>query len=177
MLRMLLFSLLVLPLVEIAGLIALGRLVGFWLALAWLGLAGLAGLRILRWQGRRSLQQVAGLTPESRGATDLLNALLVSAAGVLLLFPGPVSDAVAAVLLLPPLRRSLARWLLGKGLSGSGFAGRFAGGVRFGAAPGERQTGGFTVVEGVFSREPGPDATPLPPTTPRQAPEEQPPPG
>ncbi len=176
MLRRLLFSLLVLPLVEIAGLIALGRVLGFWLALAWLGLAGLAGLRILRWQGRRSLQQVAGSTPEGPGATDLLNTLLVSAAGLLLLFPGPVSDAMAVLLLLPPLRRSLARWLLGRGLSGAGFAGRFAGGLRFGAAPGERQTGSFTVVEGVFSREPGPDGSPAPAATPRLAPEEPPPP-
>ena len=110
MLRMLLFSLLLLPLAEIAGLIALGRVLGLWLALAWLGLAGLAGLRILRWQGRRSLQQFAGFTPESPGAADLLNALLVSAAGLLLLLPGPFSDAMAVVLLLPPLRRGLARW-------------------------------------------------------------------
>ena len=176
MLRMLLFSLLLLPLAEIAGLIALGRVLGLWLALAWLGLAGLAGLRILRWQGRRSLQQFAGFTPESPGAADLLNALLVSAAGLLLLLPGPFSDAMAVVLLLPPLCRGLARWLLGKGLSASGFAGHFAGGVRFGAAPGERPTGSFTVVEGVFSREPGPDGTPATSSTPRLAPGDQPPP-
>ncbi len=40
------------------------------------------------------------------------NGVLLFMAAVMLIMPGPMSDAIGGLLLLPPLRRLLVRWLL-----------------------------------------------------------------
>ncbi len=103
-----LFAILALPLIEIALFILVGGRIGLWPTLALVVVAVLAGAAILRTPGlaRVPLRPVPGegllprLMPVAEEAARLF-------AGLLLIVPGFLSDAVAIALLIPPLRRAL----------------------------------------------------------------------
>ena len=90
-----------------------------WLVGAQLGFLGLvtvlvASAFIGTWavghEGRRSLRALAGAARSGRPAdAELADGMIVAAAGVLLVLPGLIGDAVGLVLLVPPVRRTVAR--------------------------------------------------------------------
>lgn len=97
-----------LPIAEIIGFVEIGGRIGALATLAWVFLAGLAGIAVIQMQGLATALQVrAALTRNELPARALFDAALVTLAGLLLLFPGFVSDAIALLLLLPPLRSLL----------------------------------------------------------------------
>ncbi|MGZ3458428.1 MAG: FxsA family protein [Archangium sp.] len=112
MFKSLFLALVLLPFLDLYVLVALGHEVGFWpivglvLASALVGywLAREEGLRVLRrWQ-----ESVArGRLPEE----GLMSGVLVLAGGLLLVMPGVISDVLGLVLLFPPTRRLVARWV------------------------------------------------------------------
>lgn len=104
---------LALPLVELAVLVKVGQAVGLWkLLLILLGMAGL-GAALLYWQGWSALRQTQdALLRGEPPVGPMLEGMLLVTAGVLLLVPGLITDAFALVLMIPPLRRVIARWLL-----------------------------------------------------------------
>lgn len=96
---------LALPLIEIALFIVVGRAIGVFWTLALVVAAGLLGAFVLRAQGLAVLARLR----DSYGrrevpGRDILNAMLIGLAGGLLILPGFFSDAVALLLLLPPVR-------------------------------------------------------------------------
>jgi UPF0716 protein FxsA len=103
-----------LPLIEIGLFVTLGGALGLWLTLLWVILAAVLGIIVLKGVGMmgpvslsRNMQEFADpLSP-------LANRLLVVVAGGLLLIPGFFTDAVAILLLIPPVRR-LAINLIGR---------------------------------------------------------------
>lgn len=108
------------PLVELWGIIRVGQLVGA----AWTFLALVAGVVLGGWliarQGRRTFATVReALSARRSPHRELTDGVLVLLAGVLLALPGFLGDAVAVLLLLPPVR-ALCRggmvWLLGRTL-------------------------------------------------------------
>ena len=110
-------ALLLLPILELAVLIQVGHLIGAGLTLLGVLAGVVLGVLVIRRAGasawRRTRQRLEqGLTP-SREAAD---ATLILAAGVLLAFPGFISDVAALLLLLPPtrpvMRRPLERVLM-----------------------------------------------------------------
>lgn len=109
---LLLTTLILVPVLELYLLIQVGSEIG---ALAVMGLllaTAAAGLLLLRYQGfslvRRAQAAVArGELP----ARELLDGLLVLAAGLLLVFPGFLTDVLALALLLPWLRAAVLRRL------------------------------------------------------------------
>jgi UPF0716 protein FxsA len=105
MLRLLAVALILL---EIASLILIGRAVGVLLTLALVLLAAALGATILRRQGRDALARMQGTL---RGGRDprpvLLSGGFRFVAALLLILPGFLSDAVALLLLLPPVQRLL----------------------------------------------------------------------
>ncbi len=114
MARFFAFGFLALPLIEIALFIVVGRAIGLLPTLALVVLAALAGILLLRRQGldvvnRLRSNMSAGTIP---GRT-MFDTMLIGLAGILLIIPGFFGDAVALVLLLPPVREwmfsSLAR--------------------------------------------------------------------
>lgn len=99
--------LLLFPLAEIAGFILVGRAIGVVSTLALVVASAIVGLALLRDAGLMTVQRL------QRGfeapATILAEGGARMAAGLLLLIPGFLTDIAAAALLVPSLRRALAR--------------------------------------------------------------------
>ena len=97
------------PLVELYVLIKIGQWIGALQTVALVIFMGFAGAALVRLQGIAvflSFQETL-----SRGkipADQMLDGLLVASAGILLIFPGLLSDIAGIILAAPPTRR-LAR--------------------------------------------------------------------
>lgn len=103
-----------LPLAELYGLLAVSARIGALRTLLLLMLAAAAGVGVMRHHGARGLWHIrAALGTGQSPAQPVLETVLAQIAGVLLILPGFIGDAVALALLLPPLRRRLARRLMG----------------------------------------------------------------
>src|SRR5690606_13954963 len=90
------------PGIELWGIIEMGRRMGGWSTLGLLILAGVLGTWLAQLEGRKVLQQAqrqmqAGQPP----GMSLLDGLCVLVGGLLLLFPGFVSDVIGLTLLIP----------------------------------------------------------------------------
>lgn len=105
---------LLLPWLELFTLIQLGIETSALTALGYVFLTFFAGLFVLRMQGvgmfNRLREMQAGRV---LGPQLLLDDMAVGVAGLLLMFPGMISDVAAIVVMIGPLRRRLARWLAG----------------------------------------------------------------
>jgi UPF0716 protein FxsA len=98
-------------LAEIASIILVGRAVGVGATLALILLGILAGGYLLRWQGPATLMQVRGdMAARRMPARTLAEGALKALAAILLIMPGFLSDIVALLLLLPPVRAALWRF-------------------------------------------------------------------
>ncbi len=94
------------PIAEIYLLVQIGRAAGALTALAIVILAGVAGAALAKHEGFKTYQRIrselaAGRVPSD----DVVDALIILAAGVLLILPGLISDVIAIALLIPPIRR------------------------------------------------------------------------
>lgn len=105
--------LLFMPFLELWLLIHIGSEIGALTTIALLILAGMAGTALLRWQGVYTLWKVQERLERGDVAADaVFDGLLLGVAGVLLFIPGFITDGLALLLLLPPMRHWLARkWL------------------------------------------------------------------
>jgi len=110
--RLILVALLVvLPVAEIALLVAVGQLIGLVPTLLLILVSSLVGGWLLRREGTRAWRSfrdaLGARTPPGNAATD---GLLVLVGGILMVLPGFITDVVGLVLVLPPTRP------LGRGL-------------------------------------------------------------
>ena len=108
----LVFLLILVPVVELAVFIQVASAFGVWNTVAVLIAISLIGFWIVRRQGmglwrRAQLQLDAGRMP-GREAVD---GFLVLCAGILLLVPGFVTDALGLLLLFPPVRAGLRAFM------------------------------------------------------------------
>jgi UPF0716 protein FxsA len=130
--RLVSLAFLLIPLIEIGYFIVIGQAIGLWPTLLGVLLTAIAGSILIRVQGRNLLSDMrttmaAGQLP-TRSVAD---ALMIGAAGLLLLTPGYFTDLLGLVLLVPPVRGLIYR--------------RLASRVRIVAmsgAPGARRPGG-----------------------------------
>lgn len=105
---------LLLPWLELFTLIQLGVETSALTALGYVLLTFLAGLFVLRIQGMEMFNRLREAQSGSViGPGMLMDDMAVGMAGLLLMFPGMISDVAALVVLVGPLRRRLARWLAG----------------------------------------------------------------
>jgi UPF0716 protein FxsA len=104
-------SLIALPILELALLIKTGQAIGFWATLGLLLGAVVIGGAIMSRQGisvaRRAQEAVATGRPP---VGPVLDGAFLLLAGALLISPGFITDAMALALLVPPIRRKVARW-------------------------------------------------------------------
>lgn len=103
------------PLVEIGLFVAIGGQIGVWATLAWVILSGMLGVLVLRLTAARSALRLRdGLQALRAPGAELAGGLFGLIAGVLLILPGFLTDAIGLLLLIPPLQRALARGLLAR---------------------------------------------------------------
>jgi len=97
------------PILELVLLIKLGQVIGLWLTLALIFGTAIAGGLVIQAQGlaiaARFREMLSGL---GSGPNFDLAPSLVLLAGVLLILPGPMTDALGLILLVPPVRRWIA---------------------------------------------------------------------
>ena len=104
--RLILFAILLgFPLLEAVVLVRLSETLGWWV-LAWVVLAAVAGMALIK-EARFALvaQLAAGLAQGRFPVVALTDSARVVLAGILLIFPGVVSDLIALTLLLLPSSR------------------------------------------------------------------------
>ena len=101
--RLMLFAILLgFPLLEAVVLVRLSQTMGWWV-LAWMILAAVAGMALIK-EARLSLvaRLATGFTQGSFAIGALTDSARTVLAGILLIFPGVVSDLIALTLLLWP---------------------------------------------------------------------------
>ncbi len=102
----------IIPLVELWLLVQLSGMFGFWTTIALVIGTGMAGAALARWQGWQALERVRtemrqGMLP----AQAIGDGVLIVAAGLLLITPGVLTDALGLSLLIPPLRKLVLKGL------------------------------------------------------------------
>ncbi|HET7761753.1 MAG TPA: FxsA family protein [Phycicoccus sp.] len=111
-LRWVFLALLVVPVVEIAVIVAVGRAIGGWQTLLLLVLESLLGAWIVKREGGRAWTALReALRSGSMPSRQLADAALVLIGGTLLLTPGFVTDIAGFFFILPVTRPITRRWL------------------------------------------------------------------
>ena len=116
MFRILLVLFIVVPAIELWGIIQVGKLIGGWNTVALVILTGFLGAWLAKRQGLQVIRLVQHqLSRGQMPAEALMDGVLVLAGGILLTSPGFFSDLLGLVLLIPytrmMVRHLLKRWL------------------------------------------------------------------
>lgn len=107
------FMLLAIPLLEIAVFVIIGGQIGVFATLAMIVVTALIGSFLLRAQGIGLINRVrADMDAGKIPTRDLVHGFMIAIAGVLLLTPGFVTDALGFLLFIPPVRAAV--WKLVK---------------------------------------------------------------
>jgi UPF0716 protein FxsA len=94
------------PVLELAILVQLGRIVGLWPTLALVAITGLSGAALARAEGFRAFAALQRDLAQGRvPAQAVLDGLCILVGGAFLLTPGLLTDVAGFSLLLPPVRR------------------------------------------------------------------------
>ncbi len=141
------FLLLFVPILEIAVFIMVGGQIGVLTTLALILLTAIVGSILLRVQGFSALNQIqikaaSGDVP----GKELVHGVMIMIAGVLLLTPGFVTDAVGFLLFFPPFRQFLWTVLASNVV------------VRTGHYRSNRDTNVVDLDESEYSEKPKPDS-------------------
>ena len=99
-----------LPIAEIVGTMWFAKMVGGWMLLLWFAMMFFVGRQIMR---GASKELIPAMQQAQQGqATDMnanfLAAVCQSLAGILFIIPGIVTDALAVLLLLPPVKQKMS---------------------------------------------------------------------
>jgi UPF0716 protein FxsA len=101
-----------LPILDIATLVEMGRWIGAWPTVGMVLLSATIGVMLVRAQGFAILTQArATLSQGNFPAREVFDGVCVLIGGALLALPGFASDLLGAILLAPPARRLLRRFL------------------------------------------------------------------
>jgi len=105
MLGRLLVLFIVVPLVEMFLFLQVGQWIGTFPTIAFVVVTGAIGAWLTKTQGLRVINRFRGALAQGRlPQQEVLEGLLILVAGVLLLTPGLLTDAVGYLLLIPPVR-------------------------------------------------------------------------
>ena len=105
----------IIPVVEIYLLIQIGSAFGVFTSIALVVFTGFLGAYLARIQGLQTLFRIQESLGEGRmPSRELLDALLIGVAGLVLLTPGFLTDTVGFVLLIPSTRNAIKSWLQSK---------------------------------------------------------------
>ncbi len=115
MFPILLILFIVVPIIEIGLFIQVGGFLGVWPTIALVLITAMVGASLVRSQGIRTLLNVQSRLQKGQlPAQQILEGVLLAVAGVLLLTPGFMTDALGMVVLLPIPRAMLAKYLMAR---------------------------------------------------------------
>ncbi len=98
-------ALLLVPLAEIGLFIEIGDRIGLWATLGIVVLTAILGSAMVRAQGLRTLTRAReSMARNELPIAEVFDALCLLVSGILLLTPGFLTDALGALLFIPPLR-------------------------------------------------------------------------
>ena len=137
------------PLVEMLLLFEVSDQIGGLSTLGLVVATAVIGVQVLKQQGIATLTRAnARLSLGELPAQEIIEGMLLAAAGALLLTPGFITDTLGFVFLAGPLRRLIAARLLRSGFvrAGGGLGAGFSGGPVGGSSGGfsRRSQGGFS---------------------------------
>ena len=102
----------IIPIIEIYLLIEIGSVFGALTAVTLVILTGFLGAFLARMQGLQTLYRIQKSLREGRMPSgELLDALLIVIAGLVLLTPGFLTDSAGFLLLIPATRNLIKYWL------------------------------------------------------------------
>ncbi len=102
----------IIPVVEIYLLIQIGTIFGALTSIALVIVTGFLGAYLARIQGLQTLFRIQKSLREGQMPSgELLDALLIGIAGLVLLTPGFLTDAFGFLLLIPNTRTTIVQWL------------------------------------------------------------------
>ena len=102
----------IIPIIEIYLLIEIGSMFGALTAVTLVILTGFLGAFLARMQGLQTLYRIQESLREGRMPSgELLDALLIIIAGLVLLTPGFLTDSAGFLLLIPATRNLIKYWL------------------------------------------------------------------
>jgi UPF0716 protein FxsA len=174
----LLIGFLLWPIAEIWLLIEIGGEIGAWATIGWILATAVAAGVLLRRQGSQAMgrirQALAGIEGNSQTggaalAGELLNGLGVFFAGLCLILPGFLTDAIGIFLVVPLLRRVIGRGLW-NGLQNSQRVRVYAAGGSHPFKRGPFRQPDPTIIEGDYSDVTEPRPAPLQDRLPPRAP-------
>ena len=132
------------PLVEIYLLIEIGGVIGVGWTIFLVVFTAVLGAFLVRTQGFSTVSRIRTQMDQGQlPAMEMIEGLFLLVAGALLMTPGFFTDAIGFVCLTPPLRRSIIRYVMARGIVRTGSEGQ---------APGE-STGARPTIEGEYRRE------------------------
>ncbi|MGE7272312.1 FxsA family protein [Brevibacillus panacihumi] len=112
MFRILIVLFIVVPAIELWGLIAVGKVIGGWTTVALVILTGVVGAWLAKQQGLQVFRLVQLQLSRGQMPTEtLIDGFLVLVGGILLMAPGFFSDVIGLILLIP-YTRMIVRHLL-----------------------------------------------------------------
>lgn len=101
------------PFIEVMILIQVGKYLGFWPTLLILIGMGTLGFLLVQSQGLSVIRRIRAEIRAGRPPGDaLLDGLLIFSGGLLLITPGLLTDLAGLLLMLPPVRVPVRRWLV-----------------------------------------------------------------
>ncbi|MFN9719203.1 MAG: FxsA family protein [Planctomycetota bacterium] len=100
------------PLLELWLLVELTRRTSLAWTIGLVLLTGMAGTSLVRWQGIKAWRQIQQQLASGKSPSEaIFSGVLILVAGAMLLTPGMITDTVGLLLLIPPIRSIVARWL------------------------------------------------------------------
>ena len=101
------------PLIEIYLFIKVGASIGAFNTILLILTTAVIGVALIRHQGMSTFQKVQSQMQHGElPAIGMIEGVMLFFAGALLLTPGFFTDTIGFILLIPPLRKALALWLL-----------------------------------------------------------------
>ena len=111
----LLLLFIVTPAVELYLLIRVGGQVGVIPTIGLIILTGMLGWMLVKSQGISTIRRIRAETAEGRlPALEMVSGLVLVGTGLLLITPGFLTDTVGFLMLVPPLRRAVARRIMNR---------------------------------------------------------------
>jgi UPF0716 protein FxsA len=105
----------IVPLLELALLIQMGRIVGFWPTIALVVFTGVTGAWLARTEGLRTIWRLRDDLENGRiPGQAIMDGMAVLAGGAFLLTPGILTDAVGFGLLFPTTRHAIQKRIMAR---------------------------------------------------------------